>query len=126
MNEFAKTPFSNHKKGSPMHLLSTSIMSCGRLQQHVASPVTQMNSHTCYMILSPVWSGLVATLLLLSAAEELMPPDGMTSTEQSSHYEPFLARVIITSNQPIASADLPAISDASDDGYEASFGPSSS
>ena len=44
MNEFAKTPFSNHKKGSPMHLLSTSIMSCGRLQQHVASPVTQMNS----------------------------------------------------------------------------------
>ena len=92
-------------------------MSCGRLQQHVASPVTQMNSHTCYMILSPVWSGLVATLLLLSAAEELL---------ESSHYEPFLAHVIITSNQPIASADLPAISDASDDGYEASFGPSSS
>jgi hypothetical protein len=89
MNEFAKTPFSNHKKGSPMHLLSTSIMSCGRLQQHVASPVTQMNSHTCYMILSPVWSGLVATLLLLSAAEELM---------ESSHYEPFLP---MSSSHPI-------------------------
>ena len=45
------------------------------------------------------------------------------STEQSSHYEPFLAHIIITSNQPIASADLPAISDASDDGYEASLEP---